>query len=110
MNWVPVTGLADSCPSPEGASNLQPFLHHAGIVSAQNWLKVEHLCGGDANVLAKELEPLWLIVILRVQETLKCYISLYSARSACSLTSGQCPQVPGAEQGIVTVLAEVSLP
>jgi hypothetical protein len=24
-------------PPPEGASNLQPVLHHAGIVSAQNW-------------------------------------------------------------------------
>jgi hypothetical protein len=44
---------------------------------------------------------------------LGCYIkciSLHSARPACRLTSGQYrPQVPGAEHGIVTVLAQVSL-
>ena len=42
----------------EGASNLQPVLHHAGVVSAQNLSTGERLCGGDANALAEELEPL----------------------------------------------------
>ena len=42
-----------------GASNLQPFLHHAGVVSAQNWSTGERLCGGDANALTEELEPLF---------------------------------------------------
>ena len=28
-------------PSPTGASNLQPVLHHAGVVSAQNWMTGE---------------------------------------------------------------------
>ena len=56
-------------PSPEGASNLQPVLHHAGVVSAQNWSTGKRLCGGDANALAKELEPLWFTaLLLRVPE------------------------------------------
>jgi hypothetical protein len=38
-------------PSPqEGASNLQPVLHHAGVVSIQNWWTGAHLCGDDAKV------------------------------------------------------------
>jgi hypothetical protein len=44
-------------PPQEGASNLQPVLHHAGVVPAQNWSTGDHLCGGDANALAEELEP-----------------------------------------------------
>ena len=46
-------------PPPEGASNLQPVLHHAGIVSAQNWSTGERLCGGDANALAEEDEDIF---------------------------------------------------
>ena len=42
----------------EGASNLQPVLHHADIVSAQNWSTGERLCVRDANALTEELEPL----------------------------------------------------
>ena len=50
-------------PPPRGASNLQPVLRHASAVSAQNWLTGE-LCGGVANTLAKELEPVWLAALL----------------------------------------------
>jgi len=32
---------------PEGASNPQPVMHHAGVVSAQNWSTRER--GGDAK-------------------------------------------------------------
>ena len=75
-------------PTPEGASNLQPVLHHAGVVSAQNWSTGERLCGGVANALAEELEPLWLAALLfRVPEAFGCYISLQSTRSACRLTA-----------------------
>jgi hypothetical protein len=42
-------GAIKGAPPPEGARNLQPVLHHAGVVSAQNWWTGEHLCGGDAN-------------------------------------------------------------
>jgi hypothetical protein len=72
---------------PEGASNLQPVLCHAGVVSAPNWWTGEYLCGGDANALVEELEPLRLTaLLLRVPEVQGCYISLHSARSACRLT------------------------
>jgi hypothetical protein len=75
-------------PPPEGASNLEPVLHHAGAVSAQNCSTGERLCGGDAKALAEELEPLWLSALLRrVPEAFGCYISLHSARSACRLTA-----------------------
>jgi hypothetical protein len=47
-----------------GGGNLQSVLHHAGEVSAQNWSTGDRLCVSDANVLAEELEPLWLTVIL----------------------------------------------
>ncbi len=46
-------------PPPEGVSNPQPVLRLAGVVSAHNWSTGERLCGGDSNVLAEELEPLW---------------------------------------------------
>ena len=63
--------------------NLQPVLHHAGVVSSQNWPTGERLCGGDANAMADELEPLWLTaLLLRVPEAFGCYISLHSGRSA----------------------------
>jgi hypothetical protein len=71
-------------PPPEGASNLQPVLPHAGVVSAQNWSRGERLCGGDANAMAEALEPLLLTaLLLRVPEAFGCYIGLHSARSAC---------------------------
>jgi hypothetical protein len=75
--------LFPSPPTPEGVSNLQPVLHHACVVSVQNWSTGERLCGGEANALAEELEPLWrTALLLRVLEALGCYISLHSARSA----------------------------
>jgi len=44
-------------PPPQGGHcNLQPVLHHAGVVSAQNWSTCEHLCDSDTNALAEELE------------------------------------------------------
>ena len=61
-------------PFPEGASNPQPVPHHAGVVSAQHWWTAEHLCGGDANALTEELEPLlftfgvFTALLLRVPE------------------------------------------
>jgi hypothetical protein len=84
---LPSKGEARALPPPEVASNLQPVLRHAGIVSAQNWLTGELtcLCGGVAN--GRELEPLWLAaLLLKVPEVFGCYISLHSARSACGLT------------------------
>jgi hypothetical protein len=74
-------------PSPKGASNLQPVLRHASVVSAQNWLTGELLysllCGGVANIVAEELESLWLAaLLLRVPEAFGRYISLHSARPA----------------------------
>ena len=36
-------------PPPEGASNPQTVLRHAGAVSAHNWWISERLCGCDAN-------------------------------------------------------------
>jgi hypothetical protein len=55
-------------PSPSGTSNMQPVLRHAGVVSPQNWLTGE-LCGGVANILEEEPEPLWLAaLLLRVPE------------------------------------------
>ena len=80
-------GRAAPPPSLKDASNLQPVLRHASIVSAQNWLTGELtcLCGGVAN--GRELEPLWLAaLLLKVPEVFGCYISLHSARSACGLT------------------------
>jgi hypothetical protein len=49
----------------------------------------ERLCGRDANALAEELETLWFTaLLLRVQEVFgRYFISLHSARSACSLTA-----------------------
>jgi hypothetical protein len=41
---------------PLGVSNLQPVLHHAGVVSAQNWWTGENLCGGYAKKISKALE------------------------------------------------------
>ena len=42
------------------------------------------ICGGFANILAKELEPLWIaVLLLRVPEAFGRYISLHSARPAC---------------------------
>ena len=38
-----------SPPPPEGASNPQTVLRHAGAVSAHNWWISERLCGCDAN-------------------------------------------------------------
>jgi hypothetical protein len=71
-------------PSPKGTSNLQPVLRHASEVSAQNWLTGALLCVSVTNILAEELEPLWLAaLLLRVQEAFGRYISLHSARSAC---------------------------
>ena len=71
--------------------NLQPVLHHAGVVSSQNWSTGGRLCGGDANALAEELEPLWLTaLLLRVPEAFElfgCFISLHSARSSMWLTA-----------------------
>jgi len=57
-------------------------LHHADVVSAQNWSTGDRLCGGDANALTEELEPLlWLTtLLLRVLEVFTCYISLHSVR------------------------------
>jgi hypothetical protein len=37
-------------PPIEGASNPQPVLHHAGVVSAQNLWTEEHLCAGPYSV------------------------------------------------------------
>ena len=69
-------------------------LRHAGLgfsvlcLLRTNWSTGERLCGGDANALAEELEPLWLItLLLRVPEAFGCYISPHSARSACRLTA-----------------------
>ena len=61
-----VEGVRDghNPPPPEGASNLQPVLHHAGIVSVQNWSTGDRLCVSDANTLVKELEPLCLTSLL----------------------------------------------
>jgi hypothetical protein len=44
-------------PPPPGGrlSGAVPGLHHAGIVSAQNWSTGDRLCGGDANALAYTL-------------------------------------------------------
>ena len=58
-------------PNPQGASNLQPVLHHAGVVSAHKWStgeKNDHqrLCGADANALVEKLEPLWRIGCLKI--------------------------------------------
>ena len=54
--------------------NLQPVLHHAGVVSSQNWPTGERLCGGGANAMADELEPLWLTaLLLRVPEAFACF-------------------------------------
>ena len=94
-------GAMDACewgphpsPPPEGASHLQPVRRHAGLgfsvlcLLRTNWSTGERLCGGDANALAEELEPLWLItLLLRVPEAFGCYISPHSARSACRLTA-----------------------
>ncbi len=56
-------------PSPEGVSNPQTVLRHAGVVSDQNWSTGELLCGSVANVLAEKLEPLWFTaLLLRVPE------------------------------------------
>ena len=66
---------------PKGISNLQPVLRHASVVSVQNWLTGELLRGGVVNILAEELEPQWLTVILL--RAFGRYISLHSARSAC---------------------------
>ena len=72
---------------PEGDSNPQPVLRHVGVVSTQKWATGERLCGGDANVLSEELEPLrFTALLLRAPEAFGCYISLHSARSACRLT------------------------
>ena len=69
---------------PKGISNLQPVLRHASVVSVQNWLTGELLRGGVVNILAEELEPLWLAtLLLRVPKAFGRYISLHSARSAC---------------------------
>ena len=38
-------GKSPPLPPPVGASNPQPVLHHAGVVSAQTWWTVEHLFG-----------------------------------------------------------------
>lgn len=86
LNWLRVWGGRRGIPppSPTGTSNLQPVLRHAGVVSAQNWLTGELLCGGVANILSEEPEPLWLAaLLLRVPEAFGRYISLHSARSAC---------------------------
>ncbi len=73
---------------PEGGSNLQPVLRHASVVCAQNWSAGARLRGGDANMLAEELEPGWLTAhLLRVPESFGCYISQHSTRSACRLTA-----------------------
>ncbi len=75
-------------PPGEGAGNLPPVLHHAGVVCLLRFSTGERLCVGDANVMAEELEPLWLTaLLLRVPKTFGCYISLHSARSACRLTA-----------------------
>ena len=48
---------------PEVASNPQPVLRRASVVS-----------GGDANVLAEELEPLWITaLLLKILEVFRCY-------------------------------------
>jgi hypothetical protein len=63
-------------PPPRGPAicSPQPALHHAGVLSAQNWLTGERLCGGDANALAEELEPMWLnALLLRVPEAFGYY-------------------------------------
>jgi hypothetical protein len=59
-----VCGGGHPSPPPEGVSNPQPVLRHAGVVSAQNWLTGERLRGGDANVLPEKLEPLWFTALL----------------------------------------------
>ena len=51
-------------PLSEGASNQQPVLCHAGVVSAENWSIGEHLYGGDANALA-EARGTWTAVAHR---------------------------------------------
>jgi len=54
----------------------------------QSWSTAEHLCGGDANALAEELEALcFTALLLRVTDVFGCYIILHSARSACRLTA-----------------------
>jgi hypothetical protein len=64
-----VGGCHPSFP-PEGASNLQPVLHHVVVVSVQNWSTGELLCVGDANALAEELAPQWITAFLpRVPES-----------------------------------------
>jgi hypothetical protein len=45
----PPGGGAPAAPT-EGASNPQPVLHHAGVVSAQNLWTEEHLCAGPYSV------------------------------------------------------------
>jgi hypothetical protein len=45
-------------PPPEGASNLQPVLHHAGKVSAQNWSTGERLCVGHQGKTADFFIPI----------------------------------------------------
>ena len=89
LKWMRecVGGEGSPPPSPKGASNLQPVLRHASVVSAQNWLTGELLysllCGGVANIVAEELESLWLAaLLLRVPEAFGRYISLHSARPA----------------------------
>ena len=41
-------------PPPEGVSNPQPVLRHAGVVSAHNWSTGDSLCDCDADVLAED--------------------------------------------------------
>jgi hypothetical protein len=85
LKWMRECGKGEGSPppssSPKSASNLQPVLRHASVVSAQNWLTGELLCGGVANIVAEELEPLWLAALLL--RALDSYISLHSARPAC---------------------------
>ena len=69
---------------------------------------VERLCGGDADAMTEELEPLWLIaLLLRVLEAFGCYISLHSARSACRLTVLGRTAVTSGARGRVRVRSEM---
>jgi hypothetical protein len=67
-------GGVQPSPPPEGASNLQPVLHHAGIVSAQNWSTGERLSGGDANALAEEDEDIFYLFLQRQNRSRAPYI------------------------------------
>ena len=71
---MPTSGRDQAAKGGARAAGSTQCIEFAGVVSAQNWLTGERLCGGDANALAEELEPMWLnALLLRVPEAFGYY-------------------------------------